>query len=251
MGAGTCPGTPNKKGKYIPLHKLVTTPSKNSTSVLPFQLLSPTYDNKEDADRENEYMQRQLRRIRYTGSISPLSETCPPLKTDACACACTCTCTSTCTAAAAAAATAVEINELNKQLYEELRQGNRKPCHKVSKPTRPILKVNTDALNYLVTSSHGSVADATIYATEINAARQPVPMVTSPWEKLTIPVNPAIKSRYVRLRRELFADEITTDEDRRSDVDADAAIVRGFAFAARESAARSPFYVAKKLRWAE
>lgn len=239
ISQSSCPSTPNKKGKYVPLQKLITTPSKYSQAPLPFQLLSPTYDSKEEARLEQEYMRMRMTKIRFNGSISPLSETCPSITSEK-------TCSET-----------IEINKLlNKQLYEELTHGQERhePRHKVSKPTRPILKINVDSLNYLVSSSRGSVADATIYATEINATRQPMPMVTSPWEKLTIPVNPSIKSKYIRLKQELFAeDEINSDEeecDTSSSTTVDAAIVRGFAFAKQETSTRSPFYTPKKLRWA-
>ncbi|KAL3229987.1 Superficial pseudohyphal growth protein 1 [Nakaseomyces bracarensis] len=256
IDTSSCPSTPNKKGKYAPL-QLVTTPSKKTQRKLPFQLLSPSYENKEESRLEEEYMQLRMNQ-RYSGSISPLSETHsiaptrleetePQAQIDA---------------LNTTHPETIEINKLlNKQLYEELRlQGQEEeqekersvPRHKVSKPTRPILKINSGFLNYLVTSSRGSVADATIYATEINATKQPMPMVTSPWEKLTIPVNPMIKSRYSRLKREFF-DECDEESDAGEDLGTgvDAAIVRGFAFPRQATSTRSPFYIPKKLRWAK
>lgn len=103
------------------------------------------------------------------------------------------------------------------------------PHHKVMKPTRSILRIAHGSLNYVVSSSRGSVADATIYATEINATTttEKMPMVTQPWEKLTIPVNTAIKDKYRRMKAEYFHEE--TLDAQLLEVP-DAAIIRGLAF---------------------
>lgn len=124
------------------------------------------------------------------------------------------------------------------------------PCHRCEKPRKSILNLHEGSLNLLVSSSRGSLQDATIFATEINASvnknKNKLPTISSIWERITIPVNSEIKEKYKRMKVELFADanydsseddEVFKFEDSEEfyqkandKIIQDSALIRGFEF---------------------
>ncbi|EDO17889.1 hypothetical protein Kpol_1010p1 [Vanderwaltozyma polyspora DSM 70294] len=143
-----------------------------------------------------------------------------------------------------------------------------KPQHRFQKPKKSILLLPKNSLNMIVSSSRGSLEDATIYATEINASLSKegfsLPMVRSPDEKVTIPVNSEIKKRYKQLKKEYLNafGKIDTESDaeeeeekqeiNKNDDDIsnsqDAALIRGYYF---ENNSNSNYdnKKYKKVRW--
>lgn len=257
MRASVCPETPNKKRKRLPdpcpgAHDHIT-PSKSQRQRgrLTFQPLSPEYEDEDEEERhlQEEQFQLRMRRLRCNGSISPLSEpeldqeleleleldlglqgqgSVPLHKAH----------TQEINAKVQQGLTlpmhkkaTVPQKQVQVKVQQQIQIHGKKhtPHHKVMKPTRSILRIAHGSLNYVVSSSRGSVADATIYATEINATTttEKMPMVTQPWEKLTIPVNTAIKDKYRRMKAEYFHEE--TLDAQLLEVP-DAAIIRGLAF---------------------
>lgn len=253
--ASVCPETPNKKRKRLPdlcpgAHDHIT-PSKSQRQRgrLTFQPLSPEYEDEDEEERhlQEEQFQLRMRRLRCNGSISPLSEpeldqeleleldlglqgqgSVPLHKAH----------TQEINAKVQQGLTlpmhkkaTVPQKQVQVKVQQQIQIHGKKhtPHHKVMKPTRSILRIAHGSLNYVVSSSRGSVADATIYATEINATTttEKMPMVTQPWEKLTIPVNTAIKDKYRRMKAEYFHEE--TLDAQLLEVP-DAAIIRGLAF---------------------
>ena len=89
------------------------------------------------------------------------------------------------------------------------------PRHRSSKPKKPILTIPISSLNLIVGSSKGSLQDATIFATEINALADgsvnKLPTISNEWERVTIPVNSAVKENYKRMKRAIFGDDEASD----------------------------------------
>ena len=150
------------------------------------------------------------------------------------------------------------------------------PCHHYNTPRRSILRVAPGSLNLLVSSSRGSLQDATIFATEINATvnnrESRLPLITNIWERITIPVNSEIKKKYKKIKTEWYHDdnydeseddEVFKFEDSEEFYGAegstegacvkDAALIRGFEFDAESCASAAPRRsspIKKSLRWA-
>ncbi|CEP62308.1 Sfg1p LALA0_S05e02652g [Lachancea lanzarotensis] len=93
-----------------------------------------------------------------------------------------------------------------------------------------------DSLNYLVTATNGSLTNATIFATEINASSREVPLPSNKWERVTIPVNVDMRDQLLQNRAKLFGHEPETksvtenDHMGGSQRKNDAAIIRGYEF---------------------
>ena len=89
------------------------------------------------------------------------------------------------------------------------------PRHRSSKPKKPILTIPISSLNLIVGSSKGSLQDATIFATEINALADgsvnKLPVISNEWERVTIPVNSAVKENYKRMKQAIFGDDEASD----------------------------------------
>lgn len=109
--------------------------------------------------------------------------------------------------------------------------------HRRERVLKSILKKpsSPDFLNFVVTATNGSLVDATIFATEINSCSNKVPLPTTVWEKVTIPVNVEIRDKFKKSRAQLiggYYDDCGTTEDDQpqegpSDIK-DAAVIRGY-----------------------
>ncbi|EJS41620.1 YOR315W [Saccharomyces arboricola H-6] len=110
------------------------------------------------------------------------------------------------------------------------------PSHRLLKPKKSILTIPTKSLNLIVSSSRGSLNDATIFATEINSSlnndENKLPAISSTWEKLTIPVNSSIKEKYKKLKDQIYGRIGNSGEDEESEEEdlPDAAVIRGYEF---------------------
>lgn len=139
------------------------------------------------------------------------------------------------------------INNNSKRLKYE-------PCHYSRAPGKPILKIHPGSLNLLVSSSRGCLEDATLFATEINASiasgnAKNIPTVTNVWEKVTIPVNSAIKEKHRRLQKELLGDDFEIEVDSHEVATADAALIKGFKFELENERADEEIKELKTVRW--
>lgn len=116
------------------------------------------------------------------------------------------------------------------------------PCHRIKKVGRSILKLHSGSLNLLVTSSRGSLEDATIFATEINASLSSplggkIPSIKNIYEKVTIPVNTSIKERHKKLKKSLMGDDYESEPESETSEELkppDAAYIKGFEFELNE-----------------
>ncbi|SMN20508.1 similar to Saccharomyces cerevisiae YOR315W SFG1 Nuclear protein [Maudiozyma saulgeensis] len=144
------------------------------------------------------------------------------------------------------------------------------PCHHYDKPQRSILKLQKGSLNLLVSSSKGSLQDATIFATEINATvnkeDSKLPLITNIWERITIPVNSEIKQKYKKIKLEWYGndnyDDSADDEQfkfedsdefygsKNEDNINDAALIRGFEFDSSTASYKVANAAEKTIRWA-
>ena len=143
-----------------------------------------------------------------------------------------------------------ETIELNRILAATMRH---EPCHRQKSPPRPILTSNSKTLNLLVSSSRGSLEDATIYATEINAITassdgSKIPMVKNVCERVTIPVNPSIKRKHKLLKEALLGGDYNVNEAE-SEIP-DAALIEGFEFKSAHARSGTKKQL-KKIRWAD
>ncbi|CCC68175.1 hypothetical protein NCAS_0B00910 [Naumovozyma castellii] len=90
------------------------------------------------------------------------------------------------------------------------------PCHRTKTPTKRILNLETSSLNLIVSSSRGSLKDATIFATEINASAHhednKLPVISNVWERITIPVNSSIKEKHKKLKERFLKDNDLENE---------------------------------------
>ncbi|KAG0658007.1 hypothetical protein C6P45_002297 [Maudiozyma exigua] len=144
------------------------------------------------------------------------------------------------------------------------------PCHHYDTPKKTILKYKEGALNLLVSSSKGSLQDATIFATEINATvnkeDSKLPLITNVWERITIPVNSKIKEKYKKMKLDWYGndnyDDSADDEyfkfedseefyggNEDGSVD-DAALIRGFEFETSQASRKVSKTMKKTIRWA-
>ncbi|CCE63949.1 hypothetical protein TPHA_0G01120 [Tetrapisispora phaffii CBS 4417] len=170
-----------------------------------------------------------------------------------------------------------ELQQEQQQREEEEQHQRKIPCHRNSKPKKSILVLPKDHLNLLVGSSKGSLDDATIYATEINASITQssftLPLITSTHEKITIPVNSEIKKKYKNFKRaclikfngsdRLVHDDISTivgdiDCDDDDDNEPDEALIQGFKYESKDNNSKNDdnqkekilkTKCTKKLRW--
>lgn len=150
-----------------------------------------------------------------------------------------------------------ETIELNRMICSSVVRtssgGCYKPCHRYKSPKRPILRPRSNSLNLLVRSSRGSLEDATIYATEINAsitahASVKIPMINNAYERMTIPVNSAIKRKHKLLKKALLGDDYEINE---AEFDVpDAALIEGFEIKAIESG-RELGNGLRQIQWAD
>lgn len=129
-------------------------------------------------------------------------------------------------------------------------------------PPKSILKLpkGPDALNFVVTSTNGSIIDATIFATEINSCVENIPLPKSIWEKVTIPVNVQVKENFKRGKGKMIGGYYDFEEDPISDKgldncesnepEEDAAIIRGYDFHEQvpSSSGRDGGFISKKRR---
>lgn len=115
------------------------------------------------------------------------------------------------------------------------------PSHRLLKPKKSILTIPAKSLNLIVSSSRGSLNDATIFATEINSSlsneENKLPAISSTWEKLTIPVNSSIKEKYKKLKDQIYGHTNSVGEDEGIGEDSlpDAAVIRGYEFQSERS----------------
>lgn len=142
-----------------------------------------------------------------------------------------------------------EAIELNRIIAATM---SHEPCHRLKTPQRSILSLPSKGLNLVVSSSRGSLEDATIYATEINAivtssGEDKIPMLSNTYERVTIPVNPSIKRKYKQLEEARLGGDYEADETE-SEIP-DAALIEGYEF---EGVKRSGTgKILKKIRWAD
>lgn len=143
------------------------------------------------------------------------------------------------------------------------------PLHRTKTPVKPVIRNDSKSLNLIVTSGNGSLDDATIYATEINASSMhdndttaeekethgKIPTIRNVWERITIPVNHEIKERHKRLRSSYFGEFYNLDESISSSKEEDDyALIRGYAFETNstidgDSTKSTASHVNKKVRW--
>ncbi|SCU84987.1 LAMI_0C09692g1_1 [Lachancea mirantina] len=139
---------------------------------------------------------------------------------------------------------------------------NKRQCIRARKQhfqLRSILKKPTSdaALNLIVSSASGSIVDATLYATEMNAAGSQVPLPSFVWEKVTIPVDLKVReeSKLKRARHCVYYD----DSDDLNDLvlSEDAAVIRAYEFRREQgdlgmvsTHSMSAIKKNKHLRWA-
>lgn len=128
------------------------------------------------------------------------------------------------------------LSPVNRSTFKPTRY---EPSHRLLKPKKSILTVPAKSLNLIVSSSRGSLNDATIFGTEINSTlsneENKLPAISSIWEKLTIPVNSSIKEKYKKLKDQIYgqASNFGEDEDNEEDNEddlPDAAVIRGYEF---------------------
>lgn len=120
----------------------------------------------------------------------------------------------------------------------------KKPCHRFQNPKKSILVIPQEGLNLIVRSSKGSLEDATIYATEINASLSRkdfnLPLISNTDEVVTIPVNASIRQKYKRYKRAYlnkfgqiddsdFEEEASGNKSN-DDLIPDAALIRGYSY---------------------
>ncbi|SCV05057.1 LANO_0G17524g1_1 [Lachancea nothofagi CBS 11611] len=116
------------------------------------------------------------------------------------------------------------------------RKNDRKNDRQRLESLKSILKrpSSPDSLNYLVTATNGSLVNATIFATEINACTDKVPLPANKWERVTIPVNIDIRDQLVQGRVKLmghgYEDCVDLDELEEFPKVKDAAIIRGYEY---------------------
>lgn len=127
------------------------------------------------------------------------------------------------------------------------------PCHRYKNPRRPILRPRSNSLNFLVRSSRGSLEDATIYATELNAAiantnGDGIPTINNACEKMTIPVNPAIKRRHKLFKKALLGEDYEINEA--ESAIPDAALIEGFEIKAVDDGQQLVDGV-RQIQWAD
>ncbi|CAL9731101.1 superficial pseudohyphal growth protein 1 [Monosporozyma unispora] len=138
------------------------------------------------------------------------------------------------------------------------------PLHRSKSPIKPIIKNDSKSLNLIVSSGNGSLDDATIYATEINASsnheattntkesNSTIPIIRNVWERITIPVNHEIKERHKRLRSSYFGEFYNLDESSKLQED-DYAMIRGYEFEIKSNkdlpTATITNRVNKNVRW--
>lgn len=124
------------------------------------------------------------------------------------------------------------------------------PQHRSKTPIKPIIRNDSRSLHLIVSSGNGSLDDATIYATELNASSSStshridncssptskskessynIPIIQSVWERITIPVNHKIKEKHKKLRSTYFGD-IYDSEDEQISTKGDYALIRGYEF---------------------
>ncbi|CAI4036598.1 hypothetical protein SMKI_15G4470 [Saccharomyces mikatae IFO 1815] len=133
------------------------------------------------------------------------------------------------------------------------------PSHRLLKPKKSILTMPAKSLNLIVSSSRGSLNDATIFATEINSTlsneENKLPAISSTWEKLTIPVNSSIKEKYKKLKDQIYGQAGNSDEDEDNEEDnlPDAAVIRGYKFQLKRCEEPTPENSKdyKKVQWAK
>ncbi|SCU98359.1 LAFA_0G17370g1_1 [Lachancea sp. 'fantastica'] len=114
----------------------------------------------------------------------------------------------------------------------------RRSIHQRADAIKSILKrpSSPDSLNYLVTATNGSLTNATIFATEINASSREVPLPSNKWERVTIPVNVDMRDQLLQNRAKLFGHESEGNASTENDHMGgslrmnDAAIIRGYEF---------------------
>lgn len=150
------------------------------------------------------------------------------------------------------------------------------PCHRGKTPIKPIIRNDSKCLNLIVSSGNGSLDDATIYATEINASsshndsnddetkdksthksNNAIPIIRNIWERITIPVNHKIKERHKRLRSSYFGEFYNLDEeeeennnnDKKRSTEEDYALIRGYEFDFVSSNHNDMNRVNKTVRW--
>ncbi|QLL34735.1 hypothetical protein HG536_0H01100 [Torulaspora globosa] len=150
-----------------------------------------------------------------------------------------------------------ETMELNRRICSSVVKtrwrSSFEPCHRYKSPKRPILRPRNNSLNLLVRSSRGSLEDATIYATEINAsitahANVKMPMINNAYERMTIPVNSAIKRKHKLLKKALLGDDYEINE---ADFDVpDAALIEGFEIKAIDGGEEMGNGV-RQIQWAD
>ncbi|CCK71380.1 Sfg1p KNAG_0G03230 [Huiozyma naganishii CBS 8797] len=146
----------------------------------------------------------------------------------------------------------------------------REPKHRFSKPERPILSLGPGYLNMIVSAGNGSLDDATIYATEINAtvskSENKIPVISNVWERITIPVNNSIKERHKQIKKNQFGEFYDLNEENEGpsvadseggdpslvSTEDDVALIRGFEFKTT-SGKQSPCEpkMPKSVKWAE
>lgn len=246
--ATSVPGTPYKRARSFPEDAIYVTPSKAP------RLMQPVARSKREALRINSLISRaghgdeessptdsDLSSCSDTGAISPLSD------------------------ASSLPSSSPEMDYLDvflgkSVLAKETVELNRiiaatmshEPCHRFKVPKRPILTSKSRTLNLMVSSSRGSLEDATIYATEINAVTtssegSKIPILTSACERVTIPVNSSIKRKHKLLKEALFGIDYAADE---SESEApDAALIEGFEFKSGYERSGTDREI-KKIRWA-
>lgn len=143
------------------------------------------------------------------------------------------------------------------------------PKHRLLKPKKTILNVHPGSLNLIVGSGNGSLDDATIYATEINASNDDnkIPFISNIWERITIPVNNSIKQRHKRIRSSYYGEfydinnnsdtngtdlncknnNQNSDNDKINDDDKDdVALIRAFEF---NDLKKKDHQVKKSIKW--
>ncbi|CCE64569.1 hypothetical protein TPHA_0I00630 [Tetrapisispora phaffii CBS 4417] len=114
--------------------------------------------------------------------------------------------------------------------------------------TKPLLLYPKEHLNLLVTSSRGSVDDATIFATEVNSVTrfgkgtsddQMLPMITNELQKISIPVLTSLEERKNMIKNKYHIEEQYEQQyfgnsysvcDNIDDQESESAIIRGYRF---------------------
>ncbi|QLQ81852.1 hypothetical protein HG537_0G01060 [Torulaspora globosa] len=243
------PGTPNKRGRSFSVETVNVTPSKAP------RLVQPIARSAEDALKRGRLIFADSDESSATdsdcspwsdaGSISPLSDisSVPSSSPEL----------SYLDAFNTKSILERETIELNRMICSSIVRNSFKPCHRYKSPKRPILRPRSNSLNLLVRSSRGSLEDATIYATEINASinshtNVKLPMINNAYERMTIPVNSAIKRKHKLLKKALLGDDYEINE---ADFDIpDAALIEGFEIKAIDSGKEMGNGV-RQIQWAD